>query len=129
MTAAPVVLSRWRPSPTRFARLVTGLAVFGVGEGLIVAADLGMSPWTVLAEGLSLQTGLTVGTSTVLVSLVLLLVWIPLRQRPGLGTLANALLIGVFMDLLTWWLDGGDEWDWRLRATAGGVGLGRSGNV
>jgi uncharacterized membrane protein YczE len=99
MPLTDAALARWRPTPARFARLVLGLAVFGVGEALVVTAALGMSPWTVLAEGLSLQSGLTIGTWTVLVSGVVLLAWIPLRQLPGLGTVANALLVGVFMDL------------------------------
>jgi uncharacterized protein len=99
MTVAEVPLSRWRPSPGRFTRLMLGLAVFGVGEALLVAADLGVSPWTVLAQGLAFQTGTSVGTATVLTSGVLLLLWVALRQRPGLGTLLNAVLIGVFIDM------------------------------
>jgi uncharacterized membrane protein YczE len=99
MTVAEPSLSRWRPSPTRFSRLLLGLAVFGAGEAFLVAADLGVSPWTVLAQGLSLQTGLSVGAATVAISAALLLLWVPLRQRPGLGTLLNAVLVGVFIDL------------------------------
>jgi uncharacterized membrane protein YczE len=90
--------SRWRPGPARLARLLLGLAVFGAGEGLLVASDLGVSPWTVLAEGVSLQSPTSVGVATVLISVMLLLAWVPLRQRPGLGTLLNAVLIGVVMD-------------------------------
>jgi uncharacterized membrane protein YczE len=97
--AAPVVLSRWRPTPARFARLILGLAVFGVGEALLVASDLGNSPWTVLAEGVAKHTPLAVGGATIVVSLLVLCVWIPLRQRPGLGTILNALLIGVAIDV------------------------------
>ncbi len=92
-------LSRWRPSPSRLARLLLGLFLFGVGEGLLVAADLGVSPWTVLAEGVSLQSPMSVGVATVVISVLLLLLWVPLRQRPGLGTLLNAVLVGVAMDV------------------------------
>jgi uncharacterized protein len=99
MTAADAPLSRWRPSPSRLARLVLGLFLFGVGEGLLVAADLGVSPWTVLAEGVALHTAMSVGVATVVISVLLLLLWVPLRQRPGLGTVLNALLIGLFIDL------------------------------
>ncbi len=102
MTAATGSLSRWRASPSRLARLVLGLFLFGVGEGLLVAADLGVSPWTVLAEGAALHTPMTVGVATVVISVLLLLLWVPLRQRPGLGTVLNALLIGVFIDLTLW---------------------------
>lgn len=96
-TSAPP--SRWRPGPARLARLLVGLAVFGAGEGLLVASDLGVSPWTVLAEGVALQSPMSVGAATVGISVLLLLIWIPLRQRPGLGTLLNAVLVGVFMDV------------------------------
>jgi uncharacterized membrane protein YczE len=91
-------LSRWRPTPARLARLLVGLWLFGVGEALLVASDLGNSPWTVLGQGLARQTGLSVGVATILISAVVLLAWLPLRQAPGLGTVLNALLIGVAID-------------------------------
>lgn len=91
-------LSRWRPSPVRFARLLFGLTVFGVGEALLVASELGNSPWTVFAQGLAKQTALDVGTATIVVSFTVLLLWIPLRQPPGLGTLMNAIGIGLAID-------------------------------
>src|SRR5829696_7261917 len=91
-------LSRWRPGPARLARLMLGLVLFGAGEALLVASELGNSPWTVLAEGVALQTALAVGTATVVVSFIVLLLWIPLRQRPGLGTILNALVVGLAID-------------------------------
>jgi uncharacterized membrane protein YczE len=91
-------LSRWRPTPARLAQLLVGLWVFGVGEALLVASELGNSPWTVLAQGLARQTGLGVGGATIVVSALVLAAWIPLRQRPGLGTILNALLIGIAID-------------------------------
>ena len=94
--AAP---SRWRASPARLASLLAGLGVFGVGEALLVASELGNSPWTVLAEGASVQTGAGVGVLTIVISALVLALWIPLRQAPGLGTVLNALLIGVAIDL------------------------------
>ena len=97
--AATVVLSRWRPTPARLFRLLVGLAVFGVGEALLVASDLGNSPWTVLAEGVAKHTFLAVGGATVVISMLVLCAWVPLRQRPGLGTILNALLIGVAIDV------------------------------
>jgi uncharacterized membrane protein YczE len=75
-----------------------GLVLFGAGEALLVASELGNSPWTVLAEGVALQTALAVGTATVVVSFVVLLLWIPLRQRPGLGTILNAIVVGLAID-------------------------------
>lgn len=73
--------------------LVVGLYLFGTGEALMVQAGLGVSPWTVLAQGLSTRLPLSIGAATLLVSLVVLLLWIPLRERPGIGTLANAVVI------------------------------------
>lgn len=94
-TAAP---SRWRASPGRLLTLFVGLYVFGAGEALLVASDLGNSPWTVFAEGLSRQTPLTVGSATIVISAIVLLLWIPLRQRPGLGTVSNAVVVGLAID-------------------------------
>jgi len=82
------------------ARLIAGLLLFGAGEALVVNATLGNSPWTVFAEGISLQTPLSVGVATVVVSFVLLLAWIPLHERPGLGTLLNAILVGIALDVV-----------------------------
>ena len=93
-----VALSRWRPSPARLVKLLAGLWVFGIGEALLVASELGNSPWTVLAQGLARQTALGVGGATIVVSAVVLAAWFPLRQRPGLGTVLNAILIGIAID-------------------------------
>jgi uncharacterized membrane protein YczE len=94
----PIDRSRWAPSPARFAQLLAGLATFGAGEAMLVASGLGNSPWSVLAQGLGDQIGISVGAATVLVSAFVLLAWIPLRQAPGLGSICNALLIGVALD-------------------------------
>lgn len=92
--------SRWSDRPvTRSIRLLTGLVLFGLGLALLVQARLGLDPWTVLTQGIAERTGLTLGAITVVLSLVVLLVWIPLRERPGLGTVANALVVGPVLDL------------------------------
>ena len=91
--------SRWRASPRRLARLLFGLWLFGTGEGLVLTSELGNSPWTVFAEGVSEQTLLSVGAATVATSFALLLLWIPLRERPGLGTILNAVVVGVAIDV------------------------------
>jgi len=96
---APATRSRWLASPTRLIRLGCGLWLFGVGEGLLVASHLGNSPWTVLAEGVSRQTPLSIGEATIVISVLAMLLWIPLRQRPGIGTIANAIVIGVAIDV------------------------------
>lgn len=81
------------------ASLVLGLWLFGTGEALIVAAQLGNSPWTVFAQGLSMHTSLSVGVLTNIIGAVVLVLWIPLRQKPGLGTVANVLLVGTALDV------------------------------
>lgn len=80
--------------------LVAGLWIFGTGEAMLLAATLGNSPWTVLAEGISEQGPLTVGAATLLVSAAVLCLWIPLRERPGLGTILNAIIIAVAIDVM-----------------------------
>jgi uncharacterized membrane protein YczE len=90
--------SRWRPSPGQLVQVLVGLWIFGTGEALIVSADLGNSPWTVFAQGVAENTPLTIGSATVVTSFVVLLCWIPLRQLPGLGTILNAIVIGVAID-------------------------------
>ncbi|MGA0064642.1 MAG: YczE/YyaS/YitT family protein [Ilumatobacteraceae bacterium] len=85
--------------PTRLTRCVLGLAVFGVGISLQIDAGLGNPPWDVFHEGVSLQTGVTIGRVIVLTGVALLVLWIPLRQRPGIGTILNALVIGTVADV------------------------------
>ncbi|MCB0867044.1 MAG: hypothetical protein KDB58_15160 [Solirubrobacterales bacterium] len=75
-----------------------GLTLFGVGEAGLVAAGLGNSPWTVFAQGVSVQTPLSIGAATVVISFVVLLLWIPLRQPLGLGTVCNAIWVGVALE-------------------------------
>ena len=87
--------SLWRTDARTLLRLLAGLWIFGTGEALLVLATLGNSPWTVLAEGASEQTGAGIGFWTIVISFLVLLAWIPLRQRPGLGTILNAIVIGV----------------------------------
>lgn len=82
----------------RLVRLYLGLFAYGIAIALILRAGLGGSPWDVFGQGVARTLGLTFGTSTIAVSLAVLLLWIPLRQRPGWGTLSNAALIGVFAD-------------------------------
>lgn len=84
--------------PLRLFTLAAGLTGFGVGIGLILRAGWGAAPWDVLSVALAERTGLSIGTVTILTSFLVLLLWIPLRQRPGIGTLANALWVGIAMD-------------------------------
>lgn len=88
----------WQADGRRLARLLAGLLLFGAGEGLVVVAALGNSPWTVFAEGIAVHSPLSIGVATVIVSFVLLLLFIPLRVRVGLGTLLNAVIVGLALD-------------------------------
>ena len=85
--------------PRRSAQLLLGLALYGFSNALLVVAGLGLGPWDVLHQGVSRLTPLTIGQVTIVVGALVMLLWIPLRQRPGVGTVANALLVGVFLDL------------------------------
>ena len=85
--------------PRRITQLLIGLVLFGVGIGLMLQSGLGVPPWDVLHQGLARRFGLTVGTWSIIVSVAVLLLWLPLRQPYGLGTLLNAIIIGVVIDL------------------------------
>jgi hypothetical protein len=90
---------RWQLSPLRVGILFFGLAIFGLGDSLLVQGNVGNAPWTVFAQGLSLKTGWALGVSTFVISVCVLLVWIPLKERPGFGTLSNILLIATFIQV------------------------------
>lgn len=83
--------------PQRVVHLLVGLALYGAGCAIMVRAGIGLDPWTVFAQGVSLQTGIGIGWVTNIVGFLVLLLWIPLRQKPGVGTLANILLVGTSM--------------------------------
>jgi uncharacterized protein len=92
---------RWDLSFQRVIILFFGLAIFGLGDGLIIQSGLGNAPWSVLAQGISLNSGLSIGTSTLIIGALVLSLWIPLRERPGFGTLSNILIISLFIEIAT----------------------------
>jgi uncharacterized protein len=92
--------SRWRARPSTVLVLATGLWAFGTGEALLVASHLGNTPWTVLAQGVSRHSPLSIGAATLAISIVVLVGWLPLREVPGLGTIANAVVIAVAIDVM-----------------------------
>ncbi|MBT2442996.1 hypothetical protein J7E93_23385 [Streptomyces sp. ISL-36] len=89
---------RGRHLTRRLAQLYIGLALYGISSALLVRGGLGLEPWGVLHQGLAEKTGLTIGVVSIVVGAVVLLLWIPIRQRPGLGTVSNVFVIGVAMD-------------------------------
>ena len=84
--------------PTRLALLLAGLVLYGFSSGLMLQAGLGQMPWAVLHQGLSRTFGLSIGTWTIAVGALVLLAWVPLRLRPGVGTLGNVLVLGLALD-------------------------------
>lgn len=82
----------------RFIQLQFGLCLYGVAAAMMVRANLGLDPWNVFHQGLSLRTGMSLGTASILMGVVVMLTWIPLRQKPGIGTLFNIFVIGLSMD-------------------------------
>ena len=79
--------------------LIFGLTIFGFGEGLLIVSSAGASPWSVLAQGISLNLNLSIGTITFIVSVIVLFLWIPLSQKPGIGTILNAIIISIMIDI------------------------------
>ncbi len=89
----------FKPKFSTFFFLCFGLMLFGLGEGLLIVSITGASPWSVLAQGISLNVNLSIGTITFLISLAVLILWIPLGQKPGMGTIFNAIIIALMIDL------------------------------
>ena len=89
----------FKPNLKTLIYLVLGLSLFALGETLLITANQGVSPWTVLAQGISFQTNLSIGVTTFIVSLIVLILWYPLKQKPGLGTILNIVLITIIIDL------------------------------
>lgn len=105
----------------RLVQLIVGLAVFGLGSGLMVQSDLGNPPWDVFHEGFALSTPLSIGVAAIVTSFVVLLLWIPLREKPGPGTIANAVLVGVFIDLTVLTVETPEHIGFRIALMLGGV--------
>ncbi len=92
MTPRRILVRRW-------GQLLLGLFFYGVAVALLIRADVGLDPWTVFAQGLEVQTGWSIGLIVVLIGAAVLLLWIPIKQKPGIGTVLNVLLIGPVLDL------------------------------
>ena len=88
-----------KPKPSTLFFLCFGLTLFGLGEGLLVISLIGASPWTVLAQGIALNVGFSIGTITLILSIAVLFLWIFLNQKPGIGTILNALIVALMIDL------------------------------
>lgn len=115
--------SPWRARWSTAVILCIALAIFGCGEGLLVVANLGPTPWTVLAQGLTHQWGWPLGSTTLFCSAMVFVAWLPLRQRPGLGSIANMLLIPLFLQIIVDTLATSHTLWCRLLLCLGGIGL------
>lgn len=107
----------------RFTQLVIGLWVFGLGAALMVRVHLGLDPWNVFHQGIAGRTVLSLGTISILSGIGVMLLWIPLRQKPGLGTILNIVLIGVSLDVFLWLIPEIEGWPWRITGLVSGVVL------
>lgn len=121
--ASPLAQLREGRLPRRLVQLYAGLALYGFSMGLMIRATLGLGPWDVLHQGVVDRTGLTFGTIVFLTSLVVLLLWIPLRQWPGLGTVSNPVVIAVTVDLTLALIDPPSHLAVRIAFAVGGVVL------
>jgi uncharacterized membrane protein YczE len=111
----------WTRLGARLAQLYIGLLLYGLAGALQVRSGLGLDPWDVFHQGLARHTGLAIGTLVIIVGAAVLLGWIPLRQRPGLGTLSNVVLIGVSMNASLQWLPRVHRPEWRVADMLAGV--------
>ena len=105
----------------RLVRLVVGLVLFGIGIGMMLQSDWGLPPWDVLHQGLAEQFGLTVGMWSIIISALVLLAWLPLHERYGIGTLLNAVIIGVIIDLAAFVIPAPETLIWRILLNLGGI--------
>ncbi len=107
----------------RWTQLLVGLALYGVAVALLIEANVGLDPWTVFAQGLENQTGWSIGLIVVIIGAGVLLLWIPLRQKPGIGTVLNVLLIGPVIDLAMLVIETPAEWWMQWLMFFGGLAL------
>jgi uncharacterized membrane protein YczE len=110
-----------RPKLLTFFYLNLGLVLFGLGESLLIASNAGVSPWTVLAQGIARKTDWSIGFSTMIISFGILLLWIPLKRKPGMGTILNALIIAFMIDFSLEYLPYPQTLFWQLVQAASGV--------
>jgi len=107
----------------RLTQLILGLALYGASLGLMVRANFGLDPWDVFHQGLANRVGLSLGMMVNLIGAIVLLLWIPIRQRPGFGTIANVFLIGTFADISLWLLPPVHSWPLAIAMLVVGIFL------
>ena len=116
-----------KPRLKTMVMLIIGLFLFGLGEAIIIGSGSGVSPWTVLAQGISTRSDLSIGMATFFISIAILIFWIPLKQVPGIGTILNAIIIASAIDLTLPYLPQPDDITFKIIQACFGilvVGLG-----
>jgi len=103
-----------KPNIITFFFLILGLFLFGLGETILLASSQGMSPWTVFAQGISLNTNFSIGLSTFIISMFALIFWIPLKQKPGIGTILNAIVVSIVLDYSYQFLPKPDQFFYQI---------------
>lgn len=111
----------FRPRMVTMLFLIAGLAIFGLGEAIMIAAHAGVSPWTVLAQGVSNVTGWSIGQSTFWVSIAVLVLWIPLKRIPGIGTILNAVIIAAMLEYVLPYIPTPDHYALKLLQSLAGI--------
>lgn len=117
----PVEQLRAGRMPRRLTQLMLGLMLYGLTLALLIRATLGNAPWDVLHQGMAIHLPMSIGTAVVVMSVVVLLLWIPIKEMPGLGTVCNALFIGVWVDVFLALLSAPGSLWWRAAMVALGV--------
>ena len=111
----------FKPKMITLIYLIFGLILFGLGETLLVTANIGVSPWFVLHQGLSFISSYSIGITTFIVSIIVLIFWIPLKQKPGIGTILNTILISIVIDLSLPYLPYPEEFIFQLLQVIFGI--------
>ena len=110
-----------KPKKITLAYLIFGLILFGLGETLLINAHIGVSPWFVLQQGMSFKTGYSIGITTFIVGIIVLFIWIPLKQKPGIGTILNIIIISIVIDVSLPYLPHPENFFLKLLQTVFGV--------
>lgn len=111
----------FRPRLSTLFWLIFGLFLFGTGETLLIGAGAGVSPWTVFAQGISLTFAISIGTATLFIGIGVLILWIPLRRTPGIGTIMNVLIIAGVIEFLLPYMPNPETYVWMVAQTVAGI--------
>ena len=129
LTIKKIPKTRWsspkplnfKPKISNFFYLCLGLTFFGLGEGLLIVSFTGASPWSVLAQGISLNVNFSIGIITLFISIAVLILWLPLKQKPGIGTILNVLIIALMIDICIYFIPTPENYIFQILLAATAV--------